>query len=278
MRRGEWAEAAEVSGIECVGLVKSCPGGEFPVGAKVAALMGGLGRTINGSYAEYTRAPASNVALIESDLSWAELAALPETYATAWTCLFRNLEITPGQTLVIRGATSSFGQAAVKLAVNAGLKIIATTRSRERFAMLEKLGVERVEREGPDSPADRRSEEARRGARPGRQQHHPRFARHASPRRKRLPRRLAGRTRADRRLQPAPADGERRLPDLLRQLRLRQPRASRSPTSRLQEIAEDVAAGRLEAKPSRVFRFEEIREAHRIMEANEAGGKMVVVD
>ena len=53
MRRGEWAEAAPVSGIECVGLVKSCPGGEFPVGAKVAALMGGLGRTINGSYAEY---------------------------------------------------------------------------------------------------------------------------------------------------------------------------------------------------------------------------------
>jgi NADPH:quinone reductase-like Zn-dependent oxidoreductase len=74
MRRGEWAEAVAVSGIECVGIVKSCPGGEFPVGAKVAALMGGLGRTINGSYAEYTRAPVSNVALIESDLSWAELA------------------------------------------------------------------------------------------------------------------------------------------------------------------------------------------------------------
>ena len=55
--------------------------------------MGGLGRTINGSYAEYTRAPASNVALIEADLPWAELAAIPETYATAWTCLFRNLEI-----------------------------------------------------------------------------------------------------------------------------------------------------------------------------------------
>src|SRR6185437_916712 len=104
MRRGEWAEAAKVIGIECVGLVKSCPGGEFPIGAKVAALMGGLGRTINGSYAEYTRAPVGNVALIESDLSWAELAAIHETYATAWTCLFRNLEIKAGQTLVIRGA------------------------------------------------------------------------------------------------------------------------------------------------------------------------------
>src|SRR6476661_5161444 len=127
MRKGEWAEAAEISGIECVGIVKSCPGGEFPVGSKVAALMGGLGRTINGSYAEYTRAPASNVALIESDLPWAELAAIPETYATAWTCLFRNLEIKKGQLLLIRGATSSFGLAALNMAVDAGAKVIATT-------------------------------------------------------------------------------------------------------------------------------------------------------
>src|SRR5260370_3688737 len=149
MRRGEWAEAAPVSGIECVGLVKSCPGGEFPIGAKVAALMGGLGRTINGSYAEYTRAPASNVARIESDLPWAELAAIPETYSTAWTCLFRNLEITEGQTLVIRGATSSFGNAAVNLAVNAGTHVIATTRNPRRFAALEELGADRAELEAP---------------------------------------------------------------------------------------------------------------------------------
>ena len=79
MRKGEWAEIADVSGIECVGIVKSCPGGEFPVGAKVAALMGGLGRTINGSYAEYTRVPVSNISLIESDLPWVVLAAIPET-------------------------------------------------------------------------------------------------------------------------------------------------------------------------------------------------------
>src|SRR6185295_5872315 len=142
--------AAPVSGIECAGIVKSCPGGEFPVGAKVAALMGGLGRTINGSYAEYTRAPVSNVALIESDLPWAELAAIPETYATAWTCLFRNLEIAKGQTLVIRGATSSFGRAALNMAVNAGVKVIATARDRDRFPMLESLGASRAEVEGPD--------------------------------------------------------------------------------------------------------------------------------
>ena len=45
----------------------------------------------------------------------------------------------------------------------------------------------------------------------------------------------------------------------------------------LREIAEHAAAGRLDVKPARVFRFEEIHEAHRLMEAGEAGGKMVVV-
>lgn len=68
MRKGEWAEAAKVSGIECVGIVKACSGGEFAIGTKVVALMGGLGRSINGSYAEYTRVPASNVVSIESEL------------------------------------------------------------------------------------------------------------------------------------------------------------------------------------------------------------------
>jgi NADPH:quinone reductase-like Zn-dependent oxidoreductase len=277
MRRGEWAEAAEVSGIECVGLVKACPGGEFPVGAKVAALMGGLGRTINGSYAEYTRAPVSNVALIESDLPWAELAAIPETYATAWTCLFRNLEIVQGQTLVIRGATSSFGQAALNLAVDVGTSVIGTTRNRERFAMLEQLGADRVEFEGPG-----------------------------------LSQRIAEAKQIDAVLDLV---GNSTILDSLAMLRRGgraclagwlgglDPIANFNPLAQmasgvyltffasfvfgtpgfplsdvpLQTIAEKVAAGRLKAKPSRVFGFEEIREAHRVMEANEAGGKMVVV-
>jgi NADPH:quinone reductase-like Zn-dependent oxidoreductase len=277
MRRGEWAEAADVSGIECVGLVKSCPGGEFPVGAKVAALMGGLGRTINGSYAQVTRAPVSNVALIESDLSWAELAAIPETYATAWTCLFRNLEIEKGQTVLIRGATSSFGQAAVNMAVNAGAKVIATTRSKERFAMIESLGAMRMELEGAD-----------------------------------LSQRLPEAKKLDAVLDLV---GNSVILDSLKMLR-RGGRACLAgwlggldpihdfnpllqmpsgvyltffgsfvfgtpgfPLSDvpLQDIARDVAAGKLKAKPSRIFGFEEIREAHRVMEANEARGKMVVV-
>src|ERR1700761_350090 len=69
-RTGAWGEVAEISGIECVGVVKSDPSGRLPVGQKVIAIVGGLGRTLNGSYAEYTVVPSSNVAAIDSDLSW----------------------------------------------------------------------------------------------------------------------------------------------------------------------------------------------------------------
>ena len=149
MRKGEWAEAATVSGIECVGAVKACPGGEFAVGTKVAAFMGGMGRTINGSYAEYTCPPVSNVIPIRTDLSWEEFAVIPESYATAWTCLHRNLEIKKGQTLVIRGATSALGRAALNIAADAGAHIIATTRKKGRFETLYELGAHRAEIETP---------------------------------------------------------------------------------------------------------------------------------
>lgn len=57
--------------------------GEFKVRQKVASLMGGLGRTINGSYAEYTKARVENVVSIESNLPWEVLAAIPEAQMSA---------------------------------------------------------------------------------------------------------------------------------------------------------------------------------------------------
>jgi NADPH:quinone reductase len=277
MRKGDWAEIADVSGIECVGIVESCPGGEFAAGTKVAALMGGLGRTINGSYAEYTRAPLTNVAAIESDLPWEDLAAIPESYATAWTCLFRNLEITPGQTLVIRGATSSFGQAALNLAVNAGAKVIATTRNRDRFPTLTALGASRAEVEGPD--LSRRIAEAKQidavldlvGN-------------------STILDSLALLRRGGRACLAGFLGGLAPLPDFNPLLQMSSgvhfsffgsfvfgtPGFPLSDVP-LQAIAGDVAAGRFKAKPARVFRFEDIREAHRVMEANEANGKVVII-
>src|ERR1700730_8097031 len=96
-RRGLWGDVARVSGIECVGEVADDPSERLPRGTTVAALMGGLGRTRNGTYAELTVASAANVVPIRSALAWPDLAAIPECYATAWTCIVEHLEIQAGQ-------------------------------------------------------------------------------------------------------------------------------------------------------------------------------------
>src|SRR5260221_14011116 len=60
-RKGAWGDVAEITGIECVGRVMADPDGRFATGQKVMALVGGMGRSINGSYAELVRVPSSNV-------------------------------------------------------------------------------------------------------------------------------------------------------------------------------------------------------------------------
>lgn len=144
MRQGNWGDVAKVSGIECAGLVTADPSGRLMKGQKVIALMGGMGRSINGSYAEYTCVPASNVVAVETDMSWENLAALPESYATAWSCVHGNLNIQAGQKLLIRGATSSLGQAAINIAAQLGAEIIATTRNLDRAGQLTSLGARHV--------------------------------------------------------------------------------------------------------------------------------------
>ena len=104
MRKGEWPEATPVSGIEAVGTVVTDPSGALAGGTTVLTIMGGLGRTRNGSYAEYTVAAAANVAPIETSLDWADLAAIPESYATAWIALHGNLGLEAGQSLSWSGA------------------------------------------------------------------------------------------------------------------------------------------------------------------------------
>src|SRR5689334_5673558 len=127
MRKGEWPEATPISGIEAVGTAVADPSGVLAEGTKVLTIMGGLGRTRNGSYAEYTTAAAANVAPIETSLDWADLAAIPESYATAWIALLGNLRLEAGQSLLVRGATSALGQAAVTGGSGLGPRVIATT-------------------------------------------------------------------------------------------------------------------------------------------------------
>lgn len=277
-RKGEWGDVAKVSGIECVGLVHADPSGRFREGEKVAALMGGMGRALNGSYAEYTRVRVENVVSVESNLPWAELAALPESYATAWTCLHRNLELRASQILLIRGATSALGQAAVNIAAHAGARVLVTTRRADRFPMLQAMGAESALLESAE--LSKRVREL-----------HPRGIDAVLE--------LVGNSTLLDSMAAARPGGRVCLAGFLGggapiaefQPLLQMPSGVHfsffgsfnygSPEYPLEQIPfHDIfrraAEGVYRAKPAAVFQFEQIQEAHRLMESSEANGKIVV--
>jgi NADPH:quinone reductase-like Zn-dependent oxidoreductase len=98
-----------VPGVEAVGVVEECPGGEFPVGHQVAALMGGMGRVFDGGAADYTCVPAAQVIPFRSDLDWATLGAVPEMLQTSYGSLTTGLDARRGQSILIRGGPPRSG-------------------------------------------------------------------------------------------------------------------------------------------------------------------------
>ena len=277
-RKGAWGEVAEISGIECVGIVKADPDGRLAPGQKAMALVGGMGRSINGGYAELASAPSANVVAIDSELSWEELAAIPESYATAWTSLIGILALDKGQTILVRGATSALGQAAVNIAVHAGAEVIATTRNSSRFPMLETLGATSVLLEAPDLSQQVRA-------------HHPGGIDAVLD--------IVGNTTVVDSLAmlrrggraclvgflggggPLSLEPVFQIPSGVYLSVFASALATGTPAFPLSEIpfqaiVARVAAGAYKAKPARVFRFEEIQAAHRLMESNQAGGKIVI--
>jgi len=125
-----------IPGIECVGEVADASDSGLAVGQKVVAMMGGMGRSFNGSYAEYALLPASHVFAVESALPWERLAAVPETYFTAWGSLFECLHLQPDDTLLIRGATCALGYAALQISKALGCRVVATTHRESKLALL----------------------------------------------------------------------------------------------------------------------------------------------
>ena len=131
-----------VPGIEAVGVVEQCPGGEFTPGQQVAALMGGMGRAFDGGYAEYTCVPVSQVVPFRSGLDWPVLGAVPEMLQTAYGSLGVGLDAQPGQSLLVRGGTSSVGMATAVLAKQRGMTVLATTRNPAKSAALTAAGAD----------------------------------------------------------------------------------------------------------------------------------------
>ena len=139
-----------IPGIECVGEVVDPSDSGLHKGERVMALMGGMGRSFNGSYAEYALLPSSHVFPIESSLAWNELAAIPETYYTAYGSLSLSLQLNKDDILLIRGGTSTVGLAALQLAKAIGATVISTTRSERKADLLREYGADDIMIEGED--------------------------------------------------------------------------------------------------------------------------------
>jgi NADPH:quinone reductase-like Zn-dependent oxidoreductase len=132
-----------IPGIEGVGVVVDADqDSDLHPGQQVATMMGGMGRSFDGSYAEYVTVPENQVIPFDSTLPWETLGALPEMLQTAYGSLSTGLDLQAGQTLLIRGGASTVGLAAAALAAELGATVVSTTRRADRLDDLRAVGVD----------------------------------------------------------------------------------------------------------------------------------------
>jgi NADPH:quinone reductase-like Zn-dependent oxidoreductase len=263
-----------VLGIEATGIVESAPGGEFQPGELVATAMGGMGRDFDGGYAEFTCVPVTQVQVLRTSLPWQTLGAIPEMLQTSWGSLFSALQLQKDERLLIRGGTTSVGLAAAAIAANHGAFVASTTRNPERVDLLRSSGAVQVYIDNgtiAQQVAD------------------------ASPEKFDKVLELIGTTTLLDSLQCARPRGIVCMTGIVGDkwsfddfapmdaipstvgLTVYTGESSDFLKTPLQELVDQIALGTMKIQIGRVFQLDDIVEAHRTMEENKAGGKIVVL-
>ena len=232
--------------------------------------MGGMGRLFDGGYAEYTCVPVSNVQAVKTELPWEVMGAVPEMLQTAWGSLFKSLRLKDGERFLVRGGTTSVGLAAAAIAKGHGAYVAGTTRRKDREAMMKESGYDEVIID--DGKVSEKLSE--------------KFDRVLE---------LIGTTTILDSLQCVKEGGSvcmtgmvgnawelknfSPMPDVPTAVNLTTYAGGSEDfiATPLEELVEQIKDGKLKVTVGKVFKLDDIVEAHRVMEANTAGGKIVVL-
>ena len=259
-------------GNEAYRIVDNCPGNKLTKGQVIATAMGGMGRYRIGGRAKCICVPVGQVQVLKTGLSWGSAWAIPTMLQTAWSSLLMALRLQKGERLLVGGGTTSVDLAAAAIAKNHGAFEASTTRKADRSDLLKSSGAEQAF-------IDDRS-----------------IAKHLTDNNKLIKiLELIGTATLEDSLQCAALAGVvcmRRIVGKKRSLDNFSSMDSIPGTvcltvydgglrefreTPLDGLAEQVQAGTLKVQVGKVFRLDDIVEAHRTMEENRTGGKIIVL-
>jgi NADPH:quinone reductase len=130
--------APDTPGLEIAGTVAACGPGtkRWKEGDRITALV------VGGGYAQYCLAHETHALPMPAGLSFAEAAAIPETFFTVWHNVFERGGLRAGETLLVHGGSSGIGTTAIQLAKAFGARVITTAGSAEKCEACRKLGAD----------------------------------------------------------------------------------------------------------------------------------------